>query len=288
MSDYLGNLAARSLGPAQAVRPRLASRFEPVPSAVPAFEAAREPEGLETAVEETVVAPAPTRAPRSVAAPRERIAPPEPVEEESPAPPRRRRARRAPVEEEVEPAPERGRPEPVRAAVVPAAPVAVVPLQRAVAGRGVQPFEASPPVPLSTGVERGNDAQAKELVVPVVRSVVRDVPDRTIAPDRSLLSTPVERGTGGEASRANRSENRQPSQQEPASTILQPKVTVIERTPPPAHREAPAPTIQVTIGRIEVRATPAAKAPARERPAAPSSTLSLEEYLRQRSKGGRG
>ena len=57
--------------------------------------------------------------------------------------------------------------------------------------------------------------------------------------------------------------------------------------PPSVHREAPAPTIQVTIGRIEVRATPAAKAPVRERPAAPSA-LSLEEYLRQRSKGGRG
>ena len=124
--------------------------------------------------------------------------------------------------------------------------------------------------------------------MPVVRAVVRDVPDRLIAPERSPLSTIVERGPGGEASRANRSEPREPSQQETASTILQPKITVIERTPPPVHREAPAPTIQVTIGRIEVRATPAAKAPARERPAAPSSSLSLEEYLRQRSKGGRG
>ena len=123
--------------------------------------------------------------------------------------------------------------------------------------------------------------------MPVVRAVVRDVPDRLIAPERSPLSTIVERGPGGEASRANRSEPREPLQQETASTILQPKITVIERTPPSVHREAPAPTIQVTIGRIEVRATPAAKAPVHERPAAPSA-LSLEEYLRQRSKGGRG
>ena len=285
MSDYLGNLAARSLEPAQAVRPRLASRFEPVPSATSPFQA--EPATLfETAVEETAVAPAPTRGPRPVVAPRERMAPPEPVEEEPSAPPRRRRTRRAPVVEEAEPVPERSRPEPASAAVAAPVPVAVAPLQKRFAGRGVLPSEASPPGPLSTGVERGNDTQAKELVVPVVRAVVRDESDRPIAPDRSPLSTPVERGTGGEASRASRPKDRQPAQREPASTVLQPKITVIERTPPP-HREAPAPTIQVTIGRIEVRATPAAKAPARERPAA-QPALSLEEYLRQRYKGGRG
>jgi hypothetical protein len=45
--------------------------------------------------------------------------------------------------------------------------------------------------------------------------------------------------------------------------------------------EAPAPTIQVTIGRIEVRATVAAPAPARKAPAK-SSTMSLDEYLKQR------
>ena len=85
MSDYLGNLAARSLEPAQAVRPRLASRFEPVPSAASPFQA--EPATLfETAVEETAVAPAPTQGPRPVVASRERMAPPEPVEEERPQP----------------------------------------------------------------------------------------------------------------------------------------------------------------------------------------------------------
>jgi hypothetical protein len=46
-----------------------------------------------------------------------------------------------------------------------------------------------------------------------------------------------------------------------------------------------APTIQVTIGRIEVKATPAAEAP-RRRPTAPKS-VSLDEYLRQRNERGR-
>ncbi|MFN8570366.1 MAG: hypothetical protein U0Z44_23120, partial [Kouleothrix sp.] len=46
----------------------------------------------------------------------------------------------------------------------------------------------------------------------------------------------------------------------------------------------PAPTVQVTIGRIEVRAAPA-PAQATRRAAAP--LLSLDEYLRQRSGGAR-
>ena len=56
-----------------------------------------------------------------------------------------------------------------------------------------------------------------------------------------------------------------------------------ERPPAPEATEQP-PTIQVTIGRIEVRATPAPTAPAPGRRAAPIMTL--EEYLRQRSNGG--
>jgi hypothetical protein len=50
--------------------------------------------------------------------------------------------------------------------------------------------------------------------------------------------------------------------------------------------EATTPTIQVTIGRIEVRATVAAATPARKTPAK-SPTMSLDEYLKQRNGGQR-
>lgn len=50
--------------------------------------------------------------------------------------------------------------------------------------------------------------------------------------------------------------------------------------------EAPTPTIQVTIGRIEVRATVAAATPARKTPAK-SPAMSLDEYLKQRNGGQR-
>ncbi|WP_199746994.1 hypothetical protein, partial [Corallococcus sp. AB049A] len=53
-----------------------------------------------------------------------------------------------------------------------------------------------------------------------------------------------------------------------------------------ALESAPAPVVQVTIGRIEVRAvTP--PAPARPAPARTSPSLSLDEYLRRRNGGGR-
>jgi hypothetical protein len=56
------------------------------------------------------------------------------------------------------------------------------------------------------------------------------------------------------------------------------------QTPVPLAGEPP-PTIQVTIGRIEVRAMPPPASPTQSRRASPIMTL--EEYLRQRSHGGR-
>jgi hypothetical protein len=51
---------------------------------------------------------------------------------------------------------------------------------------------------------------------------------------------------------------------------------------------APATTVQITIGRVEVRATPAPKSNAQPRQERNSPTaLGLDEYLRQRSQGGR-
>jgi hypothetical protein len=297
MSDYLGHLAARSLDPAgAAVRPRLASRFEPLSPWAPPLAAERIAEELaafETLAEET--AEAPTRTSRPAETPRRRTASPEAVEEPL-APPRRRRARRDPVVEEIEPAPEGRRPALASlAAAAPAsiaapAPAAMVPPQGPVADRRVPPSEASPAAEKAEQGQQGQQGrQGQEksgtgtlLYVPVVPAVpaVPDVP----VPVRPFLPN---RSPGGEASKASPSEDRQTSKRETASAILQPKVTVIEREPFPGHREPPAATIQVTIGRIEVRATPAAKAPVRERPAAPSAP-SLEEYLRQRSKGSRG
>jgi hypothetical protein len=45
------------------------------------------------------------------------------------------------------------------------------------------------------------------------------------------------------------------------------------------------PIIQVTIGRIEVRATPAAPEPSKKRPE--QAVMNLNEYLRRRANQGR-
>jgi hypothetical protein len=60
-----------------------------------------------------------------------------------------------------------------------------------------------------------------------------------------------------------------------------------EPRPAPANgadAEPPEPVIQVTIGRIEVRAAPAGPAPARPAPTAPRMTL--EDYIRKRNARG--
>lgn len=61
-----------------------------------------------------------------------------------------------------------------------------------------------------------------------------------------------------------------------------------ESEPRPHPQQAPAaPTVHVTIGRIELRAAAPAPAPAPSRSAAKAPTLSLSDYLERRSKAGR-
>lgn len=81
-----------------------------------------------------------------------------------------------------------------------------------------------------------------------------------------------------------------PRPSEPATVVVRPYVTPyvepeVPAVPGPAETPKPEPAIQVTIGRVEVRAMPApAPPPQRRRPAAPM--MSLEEYLHRRTKGG--
>jgi hypothetical protein len=273
MSDYLGNLAARNLEPAAAVRPRLASRFEPVPSAAPQFQA--EPAFFEQTVEETaepprasVFSPYPRRGGQRV---------------------RPRSEGRSEAEDTPKGAPESRAPEPVRP-VMTVGPLAVVDSGRSLT-RGVLPSEASPPGPLSRG-ERGKQEAVTPVILPVwqeFRAV--EVPEVRAAHPTAGFDTPSplslrERGLGGEDSERRAPENHHSLNREPVVSTLQPRITVAEPDPFPVRREAPAPepVIHVSIGRIEVRATQTPKAPVRERSAA-RPAVDLEDYLRQRSKG---
>jgi hypothetical protein len=59
----------------------------------------------------------------------------------------------------------------------------------------------------------------------------------------------------------------------------------IQQATTPQTEAQVTPTINVTIGRIEVRATTQPSAPKRKQPSA-APTMSLEEYLRRRNRGG--
>jgi hypothetical protein len=65
----------------------------------------------------------------------------------------------------------------------------------------------------------------------------------------------------------------------------------IPRLRPPAavgqQPAAPVPTIHVTIGRVEVRAVPAQPVPSARQPKPTGPRLSLDEYLKLRTGGGK-
>jgi hypothetical protein len=84
-----------------------------------------------------------------------------------------------------------------------------------------------------------------------------------------------------------------PGRPTPAPLVVQPQVIPARHPEPAVHTAGPAtrpaeatPTIQVSIGRIEVRAVP--PPPASAKPRAGPAPMTLEEYLRQRNGGGKG
>jgi hypothetical protein len=85
-----------------------------------------------------------------------------------------------------------------------------------------------------------------------------------------------------------------PGPSAPRTAVARPLVTpgIRPYSPPASPRLAapwgtpePTPTVNVTIGRVEVRATPPPVAPAKKEGSRPP-VMSLEEYLRQRNQGG--
>ena len=246
MSDYLGNLIARTVSPAVAVHHQLPSLFEPAPAA---RESKSEPEfEQENFVEQppaTQASEKPAPMPLSIPTPRQSV-----FREPEQTVPEISRARRIlETSQESEPA--------VQPRIL----------------RGVAPTlrEDKP----SNSTRRRSD---------VIKSPLRDV----IATASHEVSAREETG---------------PSQPSVASkpvvvpelrkhellkwSGVQPVVPKIHSLPPiaplPLAAATAPPTINVTIGRVEIRAVPA---PAQQRTKPkPATVLSLEDYLRQRGKG---
>jgi hypothetical protein len=290
VTDLLTNLLQRGRGRVDALVPRQPSLFEPSPGTRPA---PLWPERGDTEVDPVVPAP-----PMSVRRTREPLVPPpeDPVDDgtEEVVGTRRVRSRRRPDEpaddEPADPAPAQRwatvRPEhtpvvatreagPVRApehTPAPRRPGRAQP--RSAAARTEDdrrsPPVDPPPVPARPKDQVGRPAPVIDGPPPPAPAAERSAPRRAAAVDRP---DPV-RGAGTS----------------PVGALARPPRGIL--VPPPAHpvpaarvvghpAVPQAPTVQVTIGRVDIRAVPAS-APPRRSPA-PRAT-GLDEYLTERNR----
>lgn len=261
MSDFLGRLAARAVGTAPALRPRPRALFEP--DAI----AGAEPLEVE---EEREAPPAPrarpSAAPPEAPEPITRAAEPPPAAEpEAPPAPRARPERHA-VERTAQ-APQREAPPAPRPQRATAAPPVVVEQRREV---------VAPPPPPAAPPRREPRPRppARELAA---TSVVRRAPDE---PAETLVTPPLPESLPLRSQAIARARSLAP----PPAPAPQPGAAPVRDAPP---RPAPEPVVEVTIGRLEVRAAtpgqPARPAPTVER----AEPLSLDRYVRERARGTR-
>jgi hypothetical protein len=133
--------------------------------------------------------------------------------------------------------------------------------------------------------------QAIQTVPPLIEQAIARPrqPEHTAdAPDRSISEPATQRVIEAVHQRPaitppvaphNSKQVSEPLHESATRASLQPAITVTRLAPPVESPQPISPTIHVTIGRIEVRATPAPPAP-RQRPA--PAVMSLDDYLKRR------
>ncbi|MGD8791838.1 MAG: hypothetical protein PVF47_04740 [Anaerolineae bacterium] len=293
MSDYLSHLVTRSQPGGERIRPRTAALFEPRRPAGPDLP----PEVEETAAgAETGIPEARPMAARHVAP---RPAPPAPAEAQA-VPLRPRRAQPEPAGHEALSRPDPGpgalqpRREPARRPAMPEPEATVASPQATEPAGSVLP---APPA------RREGEPQPRVEVRPVERVIERTeqqvVVERTIvAPaDRPPVRRPVRERTGGGDDETREGRPGKATHHEGMALVVRPQVVPARADEPgvadPARRapaEPAGPAVQVTIGRIEVRAeaAPAGLQPSRRgKKGRPAGVMSLDEYLKLRSNGGK-
>jgi hypothetical protein len=264
MTDFLTSLAARSFGTEAAIRPRVASLFEPVGKVDASLRgvAAAEPVGgeIEPEIQETESArnqKRPSAAPREVHQPRD----PEYSEEEIPV-------------------------------------AAKTPIQRTSMKRTMTPAGEDDE---RQGTAVAEEVRPRKVLLPREENAKeleldRISDSRMVTPKAASARVAADFPVRDEASESDSSRLTLPpkvaavlaSQMKNADLTMnaRPGVTRLETsgTSSPVLATAPEPSVHVTIGRIEVRATSEAKAAGPRRVA--SAVMSLDEYLRQRTQRG--
>lgn len=291
MSNYINNLIAKSQNAAEVVRPRLPSIFEP-----PSLEARTafvDPQPAEAvappaAAGEAITARSPdARLVESSATAEKRSGPSLGIDQPAPqaptfdsagaevASPAWRGIQRLAVISE------RAGTEPLGE---PAPPV--------IKAAGDMPFSRRPVIPFKA-----------ETPFAEARTRAGDQADESAAPPQTASVTPNHRPAQAPAAPPSIEADgaaTSPVAASPARIVVHPRVTrrdenlSTRESGGPARRGAgfqpdeppPAPTINVTIGRIEVKALPPAAARPRQPQPAAAPLLSLDEYLRKRDAGG--
>ena len=279
MSDYIGNLVTKHLNPRAVLQPRLASHFEPLK---PLASLASERQFDDTSFDEAVLQDEATFAVRK------------------------------PIEPEVKPrlASEIARPTIENSPAESAPPARSVPhIPTPSSDAPIGPRRLSPalhPSELQSQAEEVNEAvdaprrpaqdhhKAIQSGLPLIEQTVTRArqPDRTAdAPDRSI-SEPVVRhvietvhqrpaitpSTQPVAPHDGR-QILEPLRESAPRANLRPAITVTRLAPPVEPPQPASPTIHVTIGRIEVRATTTTPT-SKQRPA--PAVMSLDDYLKRR------
>lgn len=309
MSDFLSNLVARSLSSEHAIRPYVASLFEPTRGPGPTVPVDLEPE-IEATTAGEPMAGSPDVASTTVASRKRTLAAPGPVlpldappESVEPAVVPRSRS---PAPLIPQPSDESAEGGPVGPPVSP--PVGAPELAEATPAttETLRPPAADQPSPWPTREAEGSPSQretqraARPTLAPLVREVVverrLETSRSAVSPELPAVGTPVPARISQErpddVSRAGptRSAVESLSGPEPAPVVVRPLVRPVpegEVTAQPGATpdiESSAPTIQVTIGRVEVRAVSEPPPQQKERPRPP--VMSLDEYLRLRANGG--
>lgn len=258
MSDYLNNLAAKSLNHTEVIQPRLASLFEP-PSVAGGLVSGYSSSNVETAQGEQLFGETLLETPLTAQAPFRNMLPP------------------------IVPQPGETRPEPFPTQHEPN-PAQMILTQTPASS----PHRNTPGlVPRAAGYENA-DAPSRNTGEQESQSALVQNIKRIMDEQSALLAVPRSQNI-----RHPESDPIQARQSlTPAAVVAQGRGARRTESAAPASPESTAtqgqtPTIRITIGRVDVRAImPASPAP-RPTLARPGPALSLEDYLKQRERGRR-
>jgi hypothetical protein len=299
MSNYLDHLIARSLNQAETVQPRLPSLFEPLPWAVgqnQLSDISLEQPDVTVASEETELAErSPFQMPKL-----------QPAQLRSPPPTDRLTS----TVDRLSPTPaEKTSLVPPASPFLPSPPPTVLP-SPPLASEEIQSHSSPLLSPSTTSTEleatpSGNSPKTAALpaIQPavvqqqiIVERVEQPLPiwqQQEILPIQPMPPVelpphepqpPLNQAIAPTLAETTIAATQPPIPRSPTAAVVQPQITPSRQpviaTTEPVKPPQPTPTIQVTIGRIEVRATPAAPVQPKPRPASPA--MSLDEYLRQR------